>query len=258
MATEPPAVAAARTGREPGPGPAVAASGGVLLVALFLVGVNLRTVMASVPPLLTAMERDLQLGGLAAGLLTGLPVACMGLLAPVAHRFVRRAGPEVVIAAALAGLAGGLGLRLLGDTWQVLYGATLLAGAGVAVVGTALPAVVKHQFPDRSGAATAAYATAMTVGSALAAGAAVPLADLLGSWQRSLAAWALPAAAALIGWVVVLAHPGQRSRRPYGPTAQHHPKPSPVGTPSGLPWRSRTAWLSAATLPPSPRCSTAR
>lgn len=99
---------------------------------------------------------------------------------------------------------------------------------------------MKQRFPDRPGAATAAYAIAMTVGSALAAGAAVPLADALGSWQRALGAWALPAAAALVGWSLV--HPGRRGRRRHEPTTQHRPEPAPVGAP-GLPWRSRPAWL---------------
>ncbi len=74
----------------------------------------------------------------------------------------------------------------------------------------------------------------MTVGSAVAAGLAVPLASLLGGWPRSLATWALPAAAALTMWLAIT-HPTR-------------PRAAVNDSSAGLPWRSRTAWLVAGYL----------
>lgn len=217
----------------------------VLIAVLALVGLNLRTTMASLPPLLADVQRDLGLSAASTGLLTGLPVACMGLAAPAAHRLARAYGPSTAVAAALAALTGGLALRLLGTTRPALATATLLAGAGIAVLGTVLPGVVKQRLPARAGTATAAYAGAMTAGSALAAGLAVPLADLLGSWTRSLAIWAIPAAAALVAWLAL-----PRAPAPAADLAD--PKVAAAGAlvaaPSALPWRSRTAWLVAGYL----------
>src|SRR6185369_3102252 len=67
--------------REPAPRRAGAASGAALAVVLVLAAVNLRTAVASVPPLLDQIQDDLGLSGAAAGSLTTLPVVCMGLFA---------------------------------------------------------------------------------------------------------------------------------------------------------------------------------
>lgn len=207
---------------------------GPLLAALFLVGFNLRATMASVPPLLRQIETTLGIGGFAAGLLTSLPVLCMGLLAPLAHRLAQRIGRGAAITGALATLSLGLLLRLGGASAALLYGGTLLAGAGIAVVGTVLPGVVKEHFPGRAGMATAAYGSAMALGATVAAGISVPVADAFGAWQPALAVWALPALAALVCWAAVGLRGNERA-------------PS---TPAGLrlPWRSRTAWLLSAYL----------
>ena len=59
-----------------------------LLAAVVLLGLNLRTAVASLPPLLDTIRADLGLSGTAAGVLTALPVLCFGALAPVVPRLV--------------------------------------------------------------------------------------------------------------------------------------------------------------------------
>ncbi len=189
--------------------------------------------MASVPSVLGAVEHDLRLTGFAAGALTGLPVLCMGVFAPLAHRAAHRLGREATVAAALAVLASGLLLRPAGGAAPALYAGTLLAGTGLALVGTILPGIVKEHFRGRPGLGTSAYSGAMALGAALAAGLAVPLADALGSWRRSLAAWAVPAVVALVVWAAVALRGNE-----YEPEEE-----SAEGRPGGLPWRSRLAWL---------------
>ena len=49
---------------------------------MVLLGLNLRTVVASLPPLLDTVRADLGLSGTAAGVLTALPVLCFGVFAP--------------------------------------------------------------------------------------------------------------------------------------------------------------------------------
>ena len=49
------------------------------IVAIILVGLNLRPVLASVPPLLDLVQAATRLSDSAAGLLTALPVFIMGL-----------------------------------------------------------------------------------------------------------------------------------------------------------------------------------
>src|SRR5919198_1503457 len=128
------------------------------LVALAVLAFNLRTPTASLPPLLGDVQGALGLSGAAAGLLTALPVLCMALCAPAAQ-------------------------RLGGRTAIVLFAGTLVAGIGIAVSGVTLPSIIKDRFPDRPGAATAAYSVPMMLGAAVAPALAVPLARSLGSWQ---------------------------------------------------------------------------
>jgi CP family cyanate transporter-like MFS transporter len=207
----------------------------VLALAVVLLAVNLRTTVASLPPLLGQIEDDLGLSGAAAGLLTALPVLCMAWFAPTAHRLAHRFGSEATALAAAGLVAVGNGLRLGGSQVLALYGGTLVAGLGVAICGVVLPRIVKELFPGRTGAATGAYTVSMMLGAAIAASLAVPLDHLLGSWQASLASWALPALVAVLAWVPISARLNERE-----PEAESHP--------GRLPWTSRPAWLLAVFL----------
>ena len=188
---------------------------------------NLRPAVASVPPLIDAITADLRLSGPAAGLLTTLPVPCMGLFAPVAAVAARRFGAPLVLAGAVALIVAGSAVRGAGAVG--LYTGSAVAGIGIAVAGTLLPGLVKARFPERVGPVTGLYTAGLIGGALLAAGATEPLATVGGlGWPGALALWALPAAAALTLWLVVT-----------GPARA----PTPPDARVGLPWRDRTAWL---------------
>lgn len=171
-----------------------------LLVALILVSLNLRAALTSVPPLIDEISREMDLSGAAAGLITTLPVLCMGLLAPVADRLIRRIGDAAAVNVALVLLGGGLVLRAAVGSIAALYTGTVLAGAGIAIVGVVLPRVVKAHYAERAVAMTGLYVVGMGAGATLAAALSAPLAAALGSWRASLAVWAILAAAALLVW----------------------------------------------------------
>jgi CP family cyanate transporter-like MFS transporter len=207
----------------------------LVLVALAVVAFNLRTVMTSLAPLLGDVQHTLGLSGPALGVLTALPVLCMALFAPPAQRLAHRHGGEVTTLWAIGLVAAGTLLRLGGNATVVLFAGTVIAGVGIAVCGVTMPSIVKQHFPNRPGAASAAYSVPMMLGAAVAPTVAVPLLRSLGSWQASLASWALPALIAAAMWAPL-------ARR----SARHRP-----GTSKGsgrLPWRSRSAWLLAAFL----------
>ena len=152
--------------------------------------------MASVPPLVDELQRELGLSATAAGLLTAAPVLCFGLLAPAAPALARRLGGERALLLALLPVLIGVAGRAAGPTFA-LFAGTVLAGAGVAVANVLVPSVVKGRFDRQVGIVTGLYVAALTGGAALAAGLTVPLEDELG-WQGALAVWSLPAALALV------------------------------------------------------------
>jgi CP family cyanate transporter-like MFS transporter len=207
----------------------------VLAVTIFLVALNLRAALAALPPLVRTIQDDLGLSGATAGLLTTLPVLCMGVFAPVAQRLAHRVGREATVGWALVLLLVGQLLRLGGGVLAVLLGSTLLVGAGIALAGTVLPGIVKEFFGDRSGTMTGVYLLAMMVGAASASALSVPLADALGSWQLSLSVWSLLAVVGLAAWLPVVRRVNDRADAEPGGTGP-------------LPWRSRTTWLLASYL----------
>ena len=78
-----------------------------LLLALILVAINLRPALSSLAPVLRQVQTSLDLNSTAAGLLTTLPVLCLGLFAPLATRLAQRHGTERIVLRALLFLAYG-------------------------------------------------------------------------------------------------------------------------------------------------------
>ena len=83
----------------------------LLLLGLILVALNLRPALSSMAPLLSDVSKSLGLSAAQAGLLTTLPVLCLGLFAPLAPLLARRFGAERVVLGILLMLAGGIILR---------------------------------------------------------------------------------------------------------------------------------------------------
>lgn len=173
----------------------------LLLLGLVLVALNLRPALSSVAPLLGVVSDSLGLSAAQAGLLTTLPVLCLGIFAPLAPILARRFGTERVVLGILLTLGGGIVLRsCLGEVG--LFAGSILAGASIGVIGVLLPGIIKRDFAGHAGTMTGVYTMALCLGAALAAGATVPLSHYLGdSWAMGLGFWALPALLAAIFWL---------------------------------------------------------
>ena len=201
-----------------------------VLAAIVLLAINLRTVIASLPPLLADVRADLGLSATVAGLLTTLPVVCFGALALVGPRLARRVPLERVLVACALATAAGAALRGV-ESAPALFAGSLVAGAAVGIGQATLPVLIRLAFPGATGLLTGAYSMALPLGATLGSGAAVPLARAFGnSWPASLAAWALPAAAAAALWA-----PAAARRR----TLVQGPLPEPLR-------REALAWWVAA------------
>ncbi|KJK07616.1 MULTISPECIES: MFS transporter [Pseudomonas] len=178
----------------------------LLLVGLVLVALNLRPALSSMAPLLSLVSDSLGLSAAQAGLLTTLPVLCLGLFAPLAPILARRFGSERVVFGILLTLAAGIAVRSAFGTTGIFVG-SIMAGASIGVIGVLLPGIVKRDFPKHAGTLTGVYTMALCLGAAMAAGATVPLSERLGdSWSLGLGVWLIPALLAALIWLPQARH----------------------------------------------------
>src|SRR5450830_1915141 len=173
----------------------------LLLLGLVLVALNLRPALSSLSPLLSEVSSSLGLSAARAGLLTTLPVLCLGLFAPLAPILARRFSAERVVLGILLTLAAGILLRsAFGEVG--LFAGSLIAGASIGIIGVLLPGIVKRDFAKQAGTMTGVYTMALCLGAALAAGATVPLSQHFAeSWSIGLGFWVVPALVAAIFWL---------------------------------------------------------
>lgn len=169
------------------------------LFAVVLAGLNLRPALASIGPLLDALQAHAQLSDSLASLLTSLPVLLMGLGALGAAQLLRHFGVRRGVAFGLLLIACACGLRLLPGQVGLLGGA-LLAGLGIAACQALLPVFIRQRFGARIGGAMGAYSTAIMGGAVLASVASPWLAKAWGELP-ALAFWAVPAVLALPVWI---------------------------------------------------------
>ena len=176
---------------------------GPLLVALFLAALTLRPQLVGVGPLLPSIQTDLGVSHAFAGLLATIPVLCMGLFAPPAPYVSARAGSRRAIAGAV-GLVGMFGVAravVPGAAGVVLL--TIPIGIGMGLAGAMMPVAVKERFADRPGFGTGVYAVGLTLGSAIAAATAVPLADLGSGWRTPLLVFGVVSTVLAVVWVLL-------------------------------------------------------
>ena len=171
------------------------------LVALFLAALALRPQLVGIGPLLPSVQHDLDVTHAVAGLLGTIPVLCMGLFAPPAPFLSGRVGSRLAVAAALA-LIGVFGLaRAIAPGAVAVIVLTFPVGVGMGLAGAMLPVAVKERFADRPGFATGVYTSGITIGSALAAAVAVPLAHAAGGWRTPLLVFSAVATGLAAVWL---------------------------------------------------------
>ncbi len=170
------------------------------VAALAAIPLNLSLATSAISPLLPTIRHEMGISAAVGGLLTTIPLFCMGSLAPLAPRLARRFGAERVIAVGLVVTTASTLLRSAPGI-AALFCGTLLLGAS-ASGNVLMPGVIKRRFGHRTGPMIGLYSTAGLVGSVLGAGATVPLMHATGwSWRATLALWASVAAVTLLIWL---------------------------------------------------------
>jgi CP family cyanate transporter-like MFS transporter len=195
---------------------------------LFLASLTFRPQLLAIGPLLPLIRADLGLPAGAAGLLTTIPVLCMGLFAPFGPRLAGRIGPRVALTLCLALISGFGIVRAIAPAYPLVLVATFGIGLAIGVAGAIPSMIVSRQVTSRPALGTGAYAAGIVAGATLAAALAVPLA-IGGDWRLSLILLSLASFAATLGWLALV-----REDAPGTPLRARVPR---------LPWRSGTGWL---------------
>ena len=189
----------------------------VTVVVVVLVALALPPPFTAVAPLLERIQNDLGVSGSFSGVLTTLPVVCLGAFAFIAPRLRQRFGDERVLLGCLVVLLIGNSLRAFGDIWTLLAG-TVVVGAGIAVANVAVPGLIKRDFPHTVPVVTAVYTMCLTLGGAIAAAAVVPIGHALGSeWRAPLGLLAVPVLVALVISLVAVRGSAVAAPKPVSP-----------------------------------------
>lgn len=176
---------------------------GILALVLF-VGVNLRTPLLSVTPLLAVIRSDLGLSYSETGLLASLPSLLMGLGAWPAGRIAGHIGGRLSVSLGLTLVILGTIARGLWPTPIALYAFTAALSAGVALAQTSIPLLARQWFPSRIGLVSAIYTDGLTLGETLGASLTAPLMRAwfgANAWPAALLMWAVPVTLTLALWL---------------------------------------------------------
>ena len=173
----------------------------------FLVGLNLRPLLAIIGPLFPALQQQAGLSATTFSLLTTLPVAMMGLAALAGPWLLKRSG-------AARGIAAGLICLAIASLWRgfslsplSLILTALAGGAGIGVIQALMPALIRQRYLHTAPTLMALFSTGIMAGAALMAAGADPLFSLLG----------LPAALATAGGLALITLLVWRSANPDSP-----------------------------------------
>ncbi|MGV8850971.1 MAG: CynX/NimT family MFS transporter [Rhodoglobus sp.] len=211
----------------------ILALAGILFVAL-----NVRTAVAAISPIIGVIENDIPISSLGLGVLGMLPPIAFAIAGLAAPALARARGLDVSLFIAAAAMVTGSTLRAISDDYVVLALGSFIALAGMGVGNVLLPPAVKKYFPDRLATVTGGYVMLISLGAAIPAFFAAPIAEVAG-WRVSVAVWAALALTALLPWLL-LSLRGRRSKRSAVLDANVVPVASSISV-----WavaRSKTAW----------------
>ncbi len=202
------------------------------LIALLALGLNLRSPLTAIPPVITQMRAELGIDEATAGLLTSIPAFCFGVLTPLAALIVARRGVNTGVVICLVGAAIGLALRPFGGL-TAMIGGTFLIGAALAIGNIMALILIARDFSGRSSLVTGLYTASLNIGTMITGALTAPLAAAIG-WRMALASWVWLALLAL------LCHALAARRAP----PQYH-VPAAAGPTTSV-WRRPIMWLLSA------------
>ncbi|MFZ3351940.1 MAG: MFS transporter [Xanthobacteraceae bacterium] len=175
-----------------------------LLLLFWLVGVGLRITVLAVPPVVPLLHADLHLTEAGIGWLSSLPPMLFAIAAVPGALLIARFG---MVPALLTGLllgAAGSAARGMFVSTASLFVTTIAMGAGISIVQTVMPPLVRVWFPQRIGLATSVYINGLLLGEIIPVGLTIPFVLPLvhQSWRLDFVVWSVPVLATALLFVL--------------------------------------------------------
>ncbi|HHR0803957.1 MFS transporter [Enterobacter roggenkampii] len=175
-------------------------------IITFIVGLNLRPILASVGPLFSVLQREAGLTATQFSLLTTLPVAMMGLAALCGPWLLAMVGAVRGIMLGLFILLVACSLRGFSTSLTGLMGTALLGGASIGTIQALMPALIKKAYTQTASTIMSLFSTGIMAGAAVAAASAEPLFSWL-TLKPALAMAGVLALLALMLWLPLVKQP---------------------------------------------------
>ena len=204
----------------------------LIILAIFLVSINLRPSVTSVGPLLNTIQSNLGISSTMMSLLTSVPVFCMGLFAPLAVPFNKALGYKWSVNLLLIGIGISTGARLFFTSFNALIATSFITGLCIAIISPMINAYIKETFAQNMGPIIGVYSFATGFGAMLSAGlTGVFYEKFHESWPVALSIWGVLAAIAIVIWSIVI--------------PEKQPTVAKVQVKDGArnPWKMKTMWM---------------
>ncbi|MGZ4660286.1 MAG: MFS transporter [Arthrobacter sp.] len=185
------------------------------ILAVILIGLNLRAGITGASALLHDLQGVLGYGPFIAAVIPSIPTLCFSVAGAATSWLTKHLGVEKSILLSLALLAAGLLARGIPSTGMLLAG-TVVGMSGLAICNVAMPSFIREHFAGRTSLMTGLYTVSMTTGATLASVLLVPLAQLLGSPSAGLGSVGLLAIAAVLGFLPLALHAHRNTPRDSG------------------------------------------
>ncbi|MFB2597380.1 MFS transporter [Herbiconiux sp. P17] len=213
----------------------------LVLTALILTAVNLRTAVTGFSPLLEQIGSDLGFGTALYGAFGTIVTASFAIFGFVASTASRRFGLETTLAVATVVTTLGIGLRALSPDPAILVASTIVAFAGVGTSNVLIVPIVKRYFASRLKTVSSLYLALLQFGQFVAPLIAVPIA-LSAGWRFAIGMWAILTAVAAALWIGVAV--SGRARGVGAGADGTTPASAPPVALGGVPgaWRTTLLW----------------
>lgn len=171
----------------------------VIALALALSILLMRAPVTCVGPVAESLREALCVSYATYGVVSALPVLMFGVAGFLAPVLFSRLSTRSALGSVLTLLASGLTLRLIETLPSLLVG-TLFIGAGIAILNTVIPVLLRHYFPGNVSKALGIYTAATGCSSFLGALFAIPLLNATGTYAAPLGLWVVFAVPAAMAW----------------------------------------------------------